>query len=166
MPLPPGATPKTQKPRAADVAHNGCQPGDVGPIQRELQRHKLVGYVTGGYGECSESVHQLVRRLARAGTDKWARQLPTASQHGARGRLAWLLKRRVAMSGLRGLARTLLDRIEHVGTGATTRAARRAQRRARRSAFYAAEDARHEHGRHQEADHSGDGARFWAYNDG
>ena len=59
-----------------------------------------------------------------------------------------------------------LDRIEHVGTGATTRAARRAQRRARRSAFYAAEDARHEHGRYQEADHSGDGARFWAYNDG
>ena len=73
---------------------------------------------------------------------------------------------RLARSGLRALARTLLDRIEHVGTGATTRAARRAQRRARRSAFYAAEDARHEHGRYQEADHSGDGARFWAYNDG
>ena len=137
----------------------GVKERDVGPIQRVLQRHTLVGYVTGGYGECSESVHQLVRRLARAGTDKWARQLPTASQHGARGRLAWLLKRRVAMSGLRGLARTLLDRIEHVGTGATTRAARRAQRRARRSAFYAAEDARHEHGRHQEAEPCRDGAR-------
>ena len=128
----------------------------------------LVGYVTGGYGECSESVHKLVRRLARVGTEKWARLLPTASQNGARGRLAWLLKRRIAMSGLRALARTLLDRLEHVGTGAVPRAARRAARRARRSAFGTAGDARHEHGRYQEANHNhaGAGARFWAYSDG
>ena len=73
--------------------------------------------------------------------------------HGARGRLAWMLKRRIAMSGLRALARTLLDRLEHVGEGAQGRNARRAARRARRSAFYTAEDARHEHGRCQESNH-------------
>ena len=63
-----------------------------------------------------------------------------------------------------------VGKLENYIAGGSPRAARRAARRARRSAFGTAGDARHEHGRYQEANHNhaGAGARFcfWAYNDG
>ena len=166
------------KARAADIRLNGCGApnitacrnagcgcGDnVGPIRRVLRGYKLKGYAVGAYGECSDTVHTLVRRLGRAGVAKWARLLPTASEHGAQGRLTWLLKRNIAMANLRAMARTLLDRLEHVGTGAAGRTARRAAHRAR-TARATAEEARHQHAAYRQSDHSGAGSRggFWEF---
>ena len=120
----------------------------------------------GAYGEYSDNIHRLIRRLGRIGASTWKRLLPSASGAGAQGRLTWLLKRRIAMANLRANAQTLLDRLEHVGRGAAPRRARRAARAARRAA-YTSEEARHQHFQHRQADHSGEGARhtFWEFQD-
>ena len=75
-----------------------------------------------------------------------------------------MLRRSIATATQRALARTLLDRLEHVGTGAAGRTARRQAHRAR-TAWGTAEDARHRHAAYRQSDHSGEGARhgFWEF---
>ena len=169
------------KARQADIRYNGCGApnlracrasqcrragcgNNVGPIRAVLRTYKLKGYVVGAYGECSDSVHQLVRRLGQAGAAKWKRLLPTASDIGARGRLTWMIRRRVAIANLRAWAYSLLDRLEHVGIGAPGRAARREARR-QSHAWESAEEARHQHAAYQQADHSAEGARHPGFYD-
>ena len=165
--------------RLADLRFNGCgartvtecrerQCGcvdEVGPIRTELNRHKLVGFAFGGYGEASPAVHTLVKRLADAGAHAWMHRLPSGSRSGAHGRLAWFMKRRIGITVLSGLAHTVLDRIQHVGSGATQRANRGTAARARGlSGPWTHDEARREHDRANQCDHTRDGATgagFW-----
>ena len=106
--------------------------------------------VRGAYGECNSTVHELVRCLAAHGATKWMKRLPSASLNGAQGRLAWMMKRRVGMVGLREGARLLLDRLEYVGAGAMGRIYRRKEAaRHRQAEFF--EKARHQHDRSSQA---------------
>jgi hypothetical protein len=171
------------KAQVADMHYNGCQRekvtecraagcnccDDVGPIRQELRRYTLVGYAVGAYGECSKSMHTLVKRLARAGAHAWQRKLPSASAKGTQGRLGWLIKRRIGMTAVKLNARTLIDRTEHVGMGAEARNARRRARWGHNAQWFT-EEARHEHARAREADHGADGAghtgSYWNFFDG
>ena len=165
------------KAMTADMSYNGCGAKNitacrtagcgccdqVGPIRTELRKHKIVGLVMGAYGEMSQEVHQMVRKLAPIGAATWKRKLPSASNVGAQGRLGWLMKRRLGITAVRAGARLLLGRIQYIGTGAGARWQRRQDARRRHYREWS-EDARHEHGRARQADHNHSGARdftFW-----
>jgi hypothetical protein len=164
--------------RRADMMYNGCGRKLFGPcraagcgccdellaIRQELRKYKLVGFAVGAYGEGSESIHALIKRLASAGTGAWKRKLPSASLHGTRGRLGWMIKRRLGMAALKLNARTLLDRIDLVGRGAQARNARRSARTTGHTRWNA-EEARHEHGRATAYEGYAPGGA-WSYFDG
>lgn len=165
------------KAMTADMLHFGCGRKNttacrsagcnccelVGRIRTELRRHKVEGYVMGAYGEGSVTVHTLIRYMAEVGAKSWGRLLPTASHTGAKGRLGWLIKRRIGSTAVRAGARLLLDRMEFVGAGAGARGDRRKATRKRHQRHWH-EEARHQHGVASQADHAGSGARdgsFW-----
>jgi len=165
------------KAQTADMQYNGCGRKNVtecraagckccdhvGPIRTELRRHRLVGYVMGAYGEMSDSVHRMVKKLAPIGAATWKRKLPTASYVSACGRLAWMMKRRLGVTAVRAGARLLLDRMEFIGPGAGARADRRKEAKRRHCRTWS-EEARHQHGRARQADHAQSGGRdntFW-----
>ena len=81
--------------------------------------------VFGAWGEASPDVECLLSALATAGSERHHRQMGTASATEARGGLAWLIRRRWAMTAVRENARLLLARLEHVGRGAAAAANRR-----------------------------------------
>ena len=124
-----------------------------------------MGLAFGAYGEASKSVHTLVKKMAAIGALAWKRKLPTASLAGAQGRLAWMIRRRIGMASFRAQAQLLLDRVEFVGSGAPARMERR-RKTSQQHRWRFHEDARHEHDRARQSDHTAEGARCWHDYDG
>ena len=83
------------------------------------------GIVFGAWGEASPDVDRLIRAFARIGASRHWRTMRTPSPVEAQGVLAWLLRRRWAMTALRENARLKLERMEFVGRGAAAAADRR-----------------------------------------
>ena len=86
----------------------------------------MKGLVFGAWGEASPDVHRLLGVAAQSGARRHRIGMNASCEAAAGGALAWLLKRRWAMTAVREAARLTLSRLEHVGKGAPAAAARRA----------------------------------------
>ena len=83
----------------------------------------------------SPGVERLLQVFSATGARTHWREMGLATTDEAQGVVAWLLRRRWAMTALRENARLKLERLAHVGVGASGAAARR-------SAFAHAADSR------------------------
>ena len=131
--------------RKLDKSFCGASDTEPGPVERKLRTYDPVrGLVFGSWGEGSPDVDRLIGILADTGARRHWRAMRADSAAEAKGALAWLLRRRWALTALRENARLTLERLELVGRGASAAAARRTQAadgaaaRARRAActFY------------------------------
>ena len=109
------------------------------------------GLVFGSWAEASSHVEMLLTVLAACGAERHWRGMRARSSDEARGTLAWMLRRRWALTALRENARLTLERLEFVGRGAAAAAQRRgtaaavAAARARRQASWACSGLRARH---------------------
>ena len=114
------------KARRVDRQFCNTVPGSIGPMETKLRTYDPVrGLVFGAWGEASPDVERLLSVFAATGAERHWRELGSTSQLEARGALAWLLRRRWAMTAIRESARLKLERMEHVGVGACFAADRR-----------------------------------------
>ena len=114
------------KAQEVDERFCGAQPGAAGPVTRKLQSFGAVkGLVFGAWGETSPDVEKLLSLFARTGAIRHWRSMRCNEEASAVGALAWLLRRRWALTALRENARVKLDRMAHVGRGAVAAAQRR-----------------------------------------
>ena len=72
----------------------------------------MRGIVFGTWGEASPEVERLVHIFSSSGAAKHWRSMHAASPAEAKGGLAWLLRRRWAMTALRENARLKLERLQ------------------------------------------------------
>jgi len=115
------------KARRLDQQFCGASAGQVGPVEAKLRSFDPVrGIVFGAFGEGSPDVERLISAFAKVGAARhWQGMLATSPQE-AIGVIAWMLRRRWAMTALRENARLKLERLEYVGRGAALAADRRA----------------------------------------
>ena len=132
--------------KARQVDRKFCRTaeGDIGPVEAKIRSFEPVrGLVFGAWAEASPDVDRLIGVLAGRGSERHWRGMLAASAEEAKGALAWLLRRRWAMTALRENARLKIDRLQHVGAGAAAAQLRRASAataaaaRARRGALAA-----------------------------
>ena len=130
-----------KKARRLDAEFCGAAGAEPGPVERKLRTYDPVrGLVFGSWGEGSPAVDRLIGILADTGSRRHWRAMRSRNAEEAKGALAWLLRRRWALTALRENARLTLERLEFVGRGAAAAAARRntaavgAGARARRAA--------------------------------
>ena len=115
------------KARRVDAQYCGTPDGQVGPVQQRLQTYGAIhGLVFGAWAEASPGVEQLLTMTAASGATRHWQSMGCTNETAARGSLAWLLRRRWAMTALRENARLKLERLEYVGRGAVAAAERRA----------------------------------------
>ena len=143
-----------RKARRVDGAYCGTLSGSTGPVERRLQTFDPVkGLVFGAFGEASPDVHRLLSALAHAGSMRHYRRMQAQDPEETRGALAWLMRRRWALTAARENARLTLSRLEFVGRGSGAAAARRTEAegraaRARRAACASVRGWRVTAGRH------------------
>ena len=104
--------------KAAKVDHDYCGTarGKVGPVSARLRTFDPVyDLVFGSRGEASQDVHQLITALASAGACRLHDRSNDEGLAAIRSKLAWLLKRQLAISAVRCCARITLARLEMVG---------------------------------------------------
>ena len=136
-----GAIPSeyASKARKVDRDYCGTVGSETGPVaQRLVALGPVKGLVFGAFSEGSPDVHRLLSALSQSGARRHSRYMG-ADEDTARGALAWLLKRRWALTAAREAARLTLSRLDLVGTGASAASGRRrlaegAAARARRAA--------------------------------
>jgi len=115
------------KARRLDRTYCGTAAGSQGPVESKLRSYDPVrGLVFGAWGEGSPAVDRLIGLFAECGAGRHYRRMQARSPHEAKGALAWLLRRRWAITALRENARLKLERLEFVGPGAASAAARQA----------------------------------------
>ena len=122
------ALPAEYAAKARRVDRQFCHtvPGSIGPMETKLRTYDPVrGLVFGAWGEASPDVERLLSVFVATVAERHWRELGSTSQLEARGALAWLLRRRWAMTAIRENARLKLERMEHVGVGAGFAADRR-----------------------------------------
>ena len=123
-----------------DRQYCGTPEGEIGPVARRLQSFEAVrGLVFGAWGECSPDVEKLLSWLAGVGAVRHWRGMGCRDETGARGILAWYLRRRWALTAMREHARLKLGRLQFVGRGAGRAALRRSDAHAAWSARSAAQ---------------------------
>ena len=114
------------KARRVDQQFCSTPSGQTGPVETRLRSFEPVkGLVFGAWAEASPDVHTLLRALAAAGSLRHHQSMGAASPSEAHGALAWLIKRRWAMTAAREAARLTLARLEFVGRGAAAALRRR-----------------------------------------
>jgi hypothetical protein len=113
--------------RALDARFFGTADGDVGPCSRRMSAYGAVrGIVFGHWAEASPLVEDMLSGRAYCGSLRFWTGMRAREPSDAYGTLAWLLRRRWAMTAWRSAARLLLDRLEYVGRGAMQARSRRA----------------------------------------
>ena len=111
-PRPPRALPGVPQP-----------PRQIGPVERRLSSFGNVrGWVFGAWGECSEEVHTMVQRLAKAKTEL-ADTLPGhrplfESKAALLSSEVGYLRRRLSFTAVQEQSKLLLDRMQLLGDGA------------------------------------------------
>ena len=80
----------------------------------------------GAWGEASPDFERVLKQFSAKGADVHWRDMQASRPLEARGALAWLLRRRIAMTALRENARLKINRVEFVGRGAAAAIDRRA----------------------------------------
>ena len=117
-----------RKAKQVDELYCGTMPGAEGPVSARLRAFDPVkGLAFGAWGEASPDVERLLSALAGAGAERHWRRMGVPSPTEARGSLAWMLRRRWALTAVREHARLVLARLEYVGRGAGRAAGRRAE---------------------------------------
>ena len=115
------------KARRLDQTFCGTGADDIGPVETKLRTYDPVrGLVFGAFAEASPDAERLLSAIAASGAARFWRDMRATDPAQARGCLAWLLRRRWAMTALRENARLKLERMEFVGGGAAAAADRRA----------------------------------------
>ena len=115
-----------RKAKRVDDHYCGTAQGELGPVSTRLQAFEPVkGLVFGAWGEVSPDVAALLKALTAAGAERHWCSMTAPAPSQARGSLAWLLRRRWAMTAVRENARLLLSRLDQVGSGAHRAATRR-----------------------------------------
>ena len=94
-------------------------------LETRLAFDPVRGFVFGAFGEASPDVDRFIGVLAEMGARRHWRAMQLGGAAEAKGPLAWLLRRRWALTALRGAARLKLERLEYVGRGAVAAADRR-----------------------------------------
>ena len=118
----------TSKAQRVDKEFCGTDRRAVGPVEQRLRCYEPVkGLVFGAWTEASPDTHKLLSALAAAGAERHWKKMGARSSDDARGALAWLLRRRWAMTAAREAARLTLARLELVGPGAVAARERRMQ---------------------------------------
>ena len=93
-----------------DMAWCGTAAGSIGPLEAVLQSHgALRGLVFGAVGEASKEVERLLTKLANLSAD--------GLSDVKVGKMAWHMRRTLAMSHWRGLAELIRDRKSVVTNG-------------------------------------------------
>jgi hypothetical protein len=139
----------TAKARRLDQRFCGTAIGESGPVEQRLAAFGAVrGLVFGHWAEASDDVEVLLRGCARSGSERHWSSMRARNPDDACGTLRSLLRQRWGMTAWRATVRLVLDRLEHVGVGASNAQTRRraAQERAaavRRSAQWLYQRARH-----------------------
>ena len=119
------------KARGVDRKFCGTLPADVGPVEQHLRGFDPVrGLVFGAWGEASPDAEKLLTALAHIGAARHWRGMRCRDAGAAVGALAWMLRRRWALTALRENARLKLERLEFAGRGAAAAATRRVTGRA------------------------------------
>ena len=114
------------KARKVDCKFCGTAPGSVGPVEQRLRTFEPVrGLVFGAWREASPEAEKLLTALAHAGALRHWRAMRCQDADAAVGALAWMLRRRWAMTALRENARLKLERLELAGRGAAAAVSRR-----------------------------------------
>ena len=104
------------KARTLDRKYCRAPAGSTGPVENKLRMYDPVrGLVFGAWGEGSPEVDRLIGMLAHIGSRRHWRSMQARSADEAQGALAWLLRRRWALTALRENARLKLERLEFVG---------------------------------------------------
>ena len=112
--------------RTLDRSFYGTEPGEVGLVERRLVAYGAVrGLVFGHWSEASEHVEALLSGCAHSGSLRHYAAMRAKDSGDAMGVLAWVLRRRWAMTAWRASARLLLDRLDYVGRGSLRAHARR-----------------------------------------
>ena len=114
--------------KAREVDNRFCEtlPDHVGPVQLKLRTFEPVrGLVFGAWGETSPDTEKLLTVLAHIGATRHWRGMRCKDATSAVGALAWMLRRRWALTALRENARLKLERLEFVGRGAEAAVTRR-----------------------------------------
>jgi hypothetical protein len=105
--------------QAVDRRLFGTSPGQVGPMEQRLNSFRTVlGTVTGGYGEWSLSIINLLKTFASMGAEAWQARLGSPTVAAARSTLLWLMRSELGVCVARGNARLLLSRARAVSAQA------------------------------------------------
>ena len=111
---------------ALDIKYHGVDRGEIGPLVNRLNSWgELQGLVVGQFGEGSQHLHQLLKRLAEAKVLNGARangQIPSDSDVGV---TLSHYRRVLSTVAVRAQASCLLARLGHLGGGARDAANRR-----------------------------------------
>ena len=78
----------------------------------------MIPLVFGAYGETGgdkSGAEVLLRKLAGVGANRHWRRMKASNEKEAKGALAWLLRRRWALTAVRENARLTLDRLQYLG---------------------------------------------------
>ena len=84
----------------------------------------VKGLVSGAFAEASPDLHGLLSSVSVIGAQRHGRAMAVDTE-AAQGAIAWLLKRRWALTAARENARLTLSRLDQVGHGAPAASARR-----------------------------------------
>ena len=107
------------KAQVADQKYCGTAVGTVGPIEQRLRSFShVIPLVFGAYGETGgdkSGAEVLLRKLAGVGANRHWRRMKASNEKEAKGALAWLLRRRWALTAVRENARLTLDRLQYLG---------------------------------------------------
>ncbi|KAJ1619723.1 hypothetical protein T492DRAFT_1083315, partial [Pavlovales sp. CCMP2436] len=97
--------------------------GQVGPMEQRLNGFPpVIGIATGGFGEQSKSLDNLLKNFAGMGAETWMDKLSTPTTMQARNTLLGLMRKELGVIVARGHARLILARARSLHTQ-TARAA-------------------------------------------
>ena len=122
------AVPAEYVTKARRLDHRFCSTpeGEVGPVERRLERFGAVrGVVFGHWAEGSTNAEALLSHAARCGAELHWTRMRAREPTDAIGTLSWMLRRRWGMTAWRAAIRLLHDRLEYVGRGAVAGQMRR-----------------------------------------
>ena len=136
-----------RKARDTDRDYCGTAPGSQGPVETKLRNFPpLMKLVVGPFGECSGDLHELLNTLAESKMLHLSRSRGELESEWKTASHLTYLKRQISVCAVRGMAESLLVRLQQAGVGPGGGAAQAAKRRGQAMA-------REERGRRERAAH-------------
>ena len=109
-----------------DKKYYGTRDDEIGPLQHHLESFgNIIPLVVGQYGETSQGVHELMDAIATNRAEYLSRAEGRPLSMNERSGILAAYRRRLSVIGVRSQAKCLLERIGHIGQGASAAAERR-----------------------------------------